>query len=91
MEPYYNPVLTVSKLLKKLKELENSSLPTKEAKTVKKIYQEQIINAKAHILLLPDKYAFHIAKDGYNELARFVNKQLFFSAFDLPVNDYEVV
>ena len=86
MEPYYNPVLQVIRYRQKLNELHHANLPAKDKKMIQQTYQQIITNAKAHIKLMPDKLNFHQFKDGYNELAKFVNKQLTFGAIDIPVN-----
>lgn len=90
MEPYYNPVLQVIRYRQKLNELHKANLSAKDKKMIEKTYQEIITNAKAHIKLLPDKLAFHQFKDGYNELAKFVNKQLTFGAIEKSVQ-FEIV
>ena len=86
MEPYYNPVLKIIQIRKKMNELDQSSVSEKDKSVCQEIYNRMIIEAKSIMRLQQHQYAFHIKKDGFNEVAKFVNKQLTFSAIDLPVN-----
>lgn len=85
-----NPVFAISKLLyakTKINDLEG--LSDKDRDDLIESFDVQIKQYKKRMKLEAPKYNFSSSLDGYNELARFVNKQLTFGAIDLPVFVFE--